>query len=385
MIAKNAPDPAAAVDPDALGLAEPPRAFFRRGTVARRAQPRRARGSRGGSADAGTARGSSRRRRTSAPDDRGRALLGGPADGARRADVRRRRPPLRLPRLRDAPLRQRRDARARASPRPSCCARPRARTARPRGSCPGPGKLCAALGITTARQRARSRRRRVRSGSSARAPAAVRASASRRGSASTTRARRQDVAAAVLRPGLRRGLVFAARATSARGANSLPTEGREEVCAARARASGRASASDGSERERRSVREERQLPRPGLRRRDHRVLAAALGPVEGGVGLLDRAPSCRRRRRDRWRGRSTRSRAAPRASRACRKSRSSTRRRTRSATMIASASGRLRQDHARTRRRRSARAGPCRRGPRCGSRPRCPGGSRRRPDGRSGR
>ena len=81
--------------------------------------------------------------------DRAAHSWGGPPHAARRAHVRRRRPPLRLPRLRDAPLRQRRDAARGRRRRRCCCGRPRAPEGAPRGCSPGPGKLCAALGITT--------------------------------------------------------------------------------------------------------------------------------------------------------------------------------------------------------------------------------------------
>ena len=68
------------------------------------------------------------------------ALLGRPAHAARRADVRGRRAPLRLPRLRHAPLRQRRHAARGRRRRRSCCAPPRAPDGAPARLLSGPGQ-----------------------------------------------------------------------------------------------------------------------------------------------------------------------------------------------------------------------------------------------------
>ena len=93
--------------------------------------------------------GSSRPRPTSGRADRASHSWAGRRTAARRAHVRRRRPPLRLPGLRDAFLRQRRHAprgHSRSGPPP----RRRRTGRRATRLLSGPGKLCAALGITTA-------------------------------------------------------------------------------------------------------------------------------------------------------------------------------------------------------------------------------------------
>ena len=132
------PDPRLRFDPDALGLVEPPRSFYRRETVsvakdllrvlARAAIP-------------GEVVRRADRRNRGVPRDRRRrrAFLERPPHGARRADVRGRRAPLRLPRVRDAPLRERRHSRGGNRPgRPA--ARRRAPRRPPGAPAVGPGK-----------------------------------------------------------------------------------------------------------------------------------------------------------------------------------------------------------------------------------------------------
>ena len=195
MIANPRPDPRLAIDPRALGLREPARAFFRRDTirVARELVgawiARRWRGRWYG--------GAARRDRGVPGADRPRgAFLWRAANGAHRADVRRRRAPLRLPRLRHAPLRQRRHAPRGRRGSGAAAGGGGARRARRRGCSRAPASSARGLGITRAAQRpGPSRRRRpdLRPGSRRRA-----ASASPRASASTTPAT-PGLAAALLR------------------------------------------------------------------------------------------------------------------------------------------------------------------------------------------
>ena len=109
-------------------------------------------GSRGGGADAGTARASSRPRPILGAARRRRALLGGPAHASGRADVPRRRPSLCLPRLRDAFLRQRRDARGRDAGG-GAAAGGRGPAGAPRAAPVGAGEALRGPRITRGRQR----------------------------------------------------------------------------------------------------------------------------------------------------------------------------------------------------------------------------------------
>ena len=153
---RQRPDPRLAFDPRALGLVGAGRAFFRRRHRARRARS-------GGRVDRAAVartlvrrRGSSRPRPTSAPPIARR--IPGTAGGRRASS--RCTPTAAISTCSwstactTAPTSS---PGAKASPKPCCCARRKARRDAPARLLAGPGKLCAGLGITRAGQRARPR------------------------------------------------------------------------------------------------------------------------------------------------------------------------------------------------------------------------------------
>ena len=136
---------------------------------------------------------------------RGGALAGWPPHRARRADVRGRRNALRVPRIRNAPLRQRRDAPGRDRPGGAAARRRGARPRRAAAAPLGPGKALRRPRNHRRGQRPRSRR----SGAFPRLPAETRPTPPHRGLAPHRRGLRRRggrVAAAILRRGLARGL-----------------------------------------------------------------------------------------------------------------------------------------------------------------------------------